>query len=166
MKKILFTSLLLFNLLHAQEELYLIDTLVGKSATNRLHYAQSLGDINGDGYSDIIVQSDDSTRIYLGNPDFELKPDIVFKGYRNSHVNVDVNNDGYSDFLLGGKFYYGAENIDTSAGIPFSTPYYYRRVISREVGEIGDVNGDGYEDFVISSPYIILVTVLVLYGCI
>ena len=149
-------TLLFFVNIQAQDSLYLIDILVGKGSglNERLYNANGLGDINGDGYSDFMVDSGDSTRIYLGNPEFKLKANIVFSGRKSIFPLGDVNNDGYDDFILSKTFYYGSSIFDTSNAIPFDWPtHYYREMISDKVGDIGDVNGDGYKDFAISSPY-------------
>ncbi len=160
MKKTILFLFLFISILSAQDSLYLVNTLIGK-AQNRLTSAKAAGDINGDGYADLVVSFEDSIYIYLGNPDFELEPDYSFSNgvyFYGSFLNTgDVNNDGYTDYIiLDGpnrlKLHYGGQKLDTTGFLIYESKYY-NQIYSDRVDLIGDVNGDGYNDFAISSPY-------------
>jgi Secretion system C-terminal sorting domain/FG-GAP-like repeat/FG-GAP repeat len=170
----LFLFLTLFsNIVLCQDSLYLIGTITGKSTTEQIIGVKGVGDINGDGYDDFMVSVGyHSIQLYLGSPNFNLTPSVVFhypgKEAPNSLGNMagigDVNGDGYNDFLLGGNYdngaggkgkvflYYGGKHIDTIPVMEFSEPWIEDGFGSTLQG-IGDINKDGYDDFIISSPY-------------
>ncbi|NOT34394.1 MAG: hypothetical protein HOP12_09515 [Candidatus Eisenbacteria bacterium] len=132
--------------------------------------ATTVGDVNADGYSDVIVTSDGSTsgtgaaRLYLGGAgglatspvwsrtNFTLGPKAAPAG--------DVNGDSYGDFIVGWSDFFGTGagsfNVyyGSFSGVP--TGPFTR---SGSVGSIGfsfntagDVNGDGYDDVVVGNP--------------
>ncbi len=126
---------------------------------------RALGDINGDGCNDIGIISDWSgperkmiqilwggaftlQTVYDTNYDVRSYPTINGVG--------DVNNDGYSDFVIGHSnyndifnssvtLYYGCPNIsqcDSLNLVEYSTYEEHKKPIY-----CGDVNGDGFDDF-------------------
>ena len=136
----------------------------------------SAGDVNGDGYSDVIIgayafdngQSEEGKAfVYFGSATgLSVAADWTAEGGQNTAYfgfsvagAGDVNNDGYDDILVGatglGKvfLYLG------SASGPSVTPDWSSGAISGclEIGyslaSLGDVNGDGYSDIILGSPY-------------
>ena len=138
----------------------------------------SVGDINKDGYSDIVVGSDgwDGARgmaqLFMGGPDgLDLDPVWTWQGEnpgdRFGHAVTgagDINADGWMDFAVGAPFVNGGEG---RGAIYF---FYGRADLSvMEPGQIiegkvpksyfglslrmaGDVNRDGFADLIISAP--------------
>ncbi|MBN1900889.1 FG-GAP repeat protein [Candidatus Sumerlaeota bacterium] len=140
------------------------------------------GDVNGDGYSDVIVGApfywnSQSKRgrvlVYHGsssglnetyNWDYKGIKDYAYCGYSVSTAG-DVNGDGYSDIIIGGPFYDNGEGDEgvalafygSSTGLP--ADYSWKMEMNQALAEFGtsvstagDVNGDGYSDVIVGAP--------------
>lgn len=132
------------------------------------------GNFNGDLYDDLVVSDylNNQVHIYYGSGSgISSSPDITINSEENSgrfgwsiHANGDINNDGYSDLLVGqpqlshGFGLYGQVSIylGSSSGI---SEIVHQKLIS-SYGNIafgydckyaGDVNQDGFDDILISS---------------
>jgi len=141
------------------------------------------GDVNGDGYADIIVgavyydngQTDEGAAfVYYGSPTGPSPlPSWMAEGDQaGCHFGVsvgtagDVNGDGYDDILIGA---YDCDNGQTNEGRAFlyygsatgpsSTPDWTAESdqayaqFGVRLGPAGDVNGDGYADVVVGARY-------------
>ena len=126
------------------------------------------GDVNGDGYSDVIVgaygydNGKGRAGIYLGTPGgltapFLLGEDIT-GGYFGVSVSTagDVNGDGYSDVIVGAYLARRAYVYLGSFLGPSTIPDWFalgtRQFFGYSVATAGDVNGDGYSDVIIGAP--------------
>jgi len=139
------------------------------------------GDVNGDGYSDVIVGSrnfdnpqpdEGSAGIYYGSssglppgPDRLLESNQSFSAFGFSVSSAgDVNGDGYSDILVGaplfdnGSFdegkvfaYYGSATGISATSNWSAESNQTQAIYGNSVACAGDVNGDGYSDVVIGA---------------
>lgn len=123
------------------------------------HYGTGAGDVDGDGYSDIIVgrprrpnYRDSEIRVYCGGSGTDMTLGTVFDRvsvWRNSFAGAgDFNGDGYDDIIIGPKVYFGSANIDTVSDVIFEDEIAGDRYNSC-VASAGDVNGDGYSEIIV-----------------
>lgn len=141
----------------------------------------SAGDVNGDGYSDVIVGGDGYTNgqshegrvsVYLGSsagldssPAWTAESNQPFPGF-GSYVACagDVNGDGYSDVLVaapsyntgtgnnGAAFLYSGSALGLSAVPTWSqNSLQPGAVYAAALASAGDVNGDGFSDVIIGA---------------
>ncbi|MFN2114475.1 MAG: FG-GAP-like repeat-containing protein, partial [Anaerolineae bacterium] len=137
------------------------------------------GDVNGDGYGDILVgqQLGDRAYVWQGDADglgpFGTTSNADWTGYGPSGTDYgarvatagDVNGDGYSDVIVGAP---GLTQVETEEGAAFlyyggpgelaDEPDWYRNIgqegadLGFSVASAGDVNGDGYADVIAGAP--------------
>ncbi|MBK8981990.1 MAG: FG-GAP repeat protein [Ignavibacteria bacterium] len=149
-------------------------TLTGEATQNYFGYSvSSAGDVNGDGYSDIIVgayrYSSNTGRVYLYDYFMknEIVPDVKMTGegsgnqfgYSVSSAG-DVNGDGYSDVIVGAYLYsgstgrayvfFGGAGMDNVADV-IMTGEAGSNYFGSSVSSAGDVNGDGYSDVIVGA---------------
>ncbi|MGB4851464.1 MAG: FG-GAP-like repeat-containing protein, partial [Ignavibacteria bacterium] len=141
----------------------------------------SAGDINGDGYSDVIAganlndaggTSAGRAYIYLGGLNMDNTADVVLTGKTtfdqfgwSVSTAGDMNGDGYSDMIVGailndaggssaGRAYiYLNSMTGTDIADEFFTGAAVNDGLGYSVSSAGDVNGDGFADLIIGAPY-------------
>ncbi len=138
------------------------------------------GDVNGDGYSDIIVGAPGeasyagSVYAYYGGPDsldttagWEEYSGVEGSAYGFSVGSAgDVNGDGYGDVIVGapswdnGQSNEGAAWVYLGAAAGLNTTSQWTQESNQvdgsfgwSVGRAGDVDGDGYDDIIVGAPY-------------
>ncbi|WP_228016687.1 SwmB domain-containing protein [Synechocystis sp. LEGE 06083] len=66
--------------------------------------AWAVGDVNGDGYGDVVLQIGNQSQLYWGNVSGELAQSInipVSAGYPGSFTGIDINGDGANEIVVG-----------------------------------------------------------------
>lgn len=151
-------------------------TVSSNSEGNRFGFSVSgAGDVNGDGYADIIVgayhenssvQQSGSTSVYSGIDGSLLyfirgDSEFDFFGFSVSEAG-DVNGDGFDDFMVGspcddiGGSFRCTGSASVFSGATGSILYTFRgENVGDEFGYAvsgaGDVNGDGYSDLIVGA---------------
>ena len=140
------------------------------------------GDVNGDGFSDVIVgavnfsngeASEGRACVYLGAPSLLAPdPDWTVNGVENNEclgrcvaTAGDVNGDGYADVIVGSYDYdHGLNNqgrallhLGSASGLKPTSDWMVEggqadAQLGYAAASAGDVNGDGYGDVIVGAP--------------
>jgi hypothetical protein len=146
-------------------------TLRGEESGDKFGIAVSYaGDVNRDGFSDIIVGApwfdypNGRVYIYYGNSSPDDVPDIIINSGQSRWIGYyisgagDLNRDGYDDIMVGVPYlgngwelsyvniYYGGKAMDAEEDIILSEMDY---AFGTGVSGAGDLNNDGYDDILI-----------------
>ena len=138
----------------------------------------SAGDVNGDGYSDVIVgefgyNHNQGVSVYYGSAaglsataNWTIASDQAEAHFGCSVSGAgDVNGDGYSDVIVGSSYYDNGQNSEGRAFVYYGSATglsananwtaesnQYGAYFGSNVSGAGDVNGDGYSDVIVGSP--------------
>jgi len=132
------------------------------------------GDLNGDGYDDLIIANRDSSKayIYFGGADFDTIPDLTLNsGSVKIAYNGDLNGDGYDDLVTSVPgwpdwnsqygivyIYFGSPNFDLDVDVILrGSDYSHGNSIDNfrfgsEIDISADYNNDGFNDLTVFSP--------------
>jgi hypothetical protein len=164
----------------AQSEPWLVEG--NQSSANLGDVVASAGDVNGDGYGDLLVSGHfdfgDGGRgvayAYYGSAQgLDSIPDWTAVGEQpNQYASLalasagDVNGDGYDDVVVGDRYYSDDQMEDGRAYLYYgsasglsSTPGWIVdgnqpvMYFGTAVAGAGDANGDGYDDVLVGAPY-------------
>jgi hypothetical protein len=141
--------------------------------------AVASADVNGDGFSDVIVGSSGYGNLYpnrvyayLGGPDPAMMPTSPSWSVNNAATATnaisvasagDVNGDGRDDVIVGEAIDAGGVNagavqvyLGSASGLAATAAWTQTgspgEQLGASVGSAGDVNGDGYADVIIGAP--------------
>jgi hypothetical protein len=154
--------------------------LTGESKQNYFGTSVSgAGDVNGDGYDDVIVgatQCDDCTPyndvsrayIFFGGAAMDSVPDVIIEGESNSSFGIsvsgagDVNGDGFDDIVVGANnttaqnsigrafVYFGGLQMDNKSDVMLAGSGIADG-FGHVVSGAGDVNNDSYDDVIVGA---------------
>lgn len=154
----------------------------GQNAATLGQSVATAGDINGDGYDDILVSAPlydvagqtNAGIVYIftgsaaglsSTPAFQLSLGKATTRFGASIAGADVNGDGYSDIVIGAYvddgqtgndgiyIYHGG--LSGPSSIPTATLRYSQpnTYFGNAVATAGDINADGYDDILVGAPY-------------
>ena len=145
------------------------------------HSVATIGDANGDGFSDVLMgayqyklgqTNEGAAFLFFGSTFGEIIGDKrTLIGYQKEGQfgwavagAGDVNGDGYSDFIIGARYYTVTKPNEGAAFLFYGNPtknFPIRNAVftgdqgdawlGTAVASAGDVNGDGYSDLVIGA---------------
>lgn len=128
-------------LLKAQDSLYLYSVFHGENDKDQFGVVANVGDVNGDGFEDLMVgapayisgaETNGYAKLYFGGASFDTladmtfrinDPDVISFGYTIAGKG-DLNGDGYADFAIAAPYsgsfqvgkvfiYFGGPQLDT-----------------------------------------------------
>ena len=160
-------------------------TWIGRGAQQGSRYASALssGDVNGDGYDDLLIGApqyrgdntgEGAAFLYYGSP-FGLNPTPGWQ-YTSGQADAelgwsvavvgDLNGDEYADVAVGARWFVGNAGSEGTvfifSGAPTGLPATPDRTLwggqaaagfGWSVAGAGDVNGNGYDDLLVGAPY-------------
>jgi hypothetical protein len=123
---------------------------------------KNVGDMNSNGYADLVISSLATLDAYLyfGGESFDTIPDItIVPSFMILEPIGDVNNDSYPDVIVGEEpyngiawIYYGGPDMDGIVDMKVDVPRDVNN-FGRSIMGLGDVNGDGIDDFAVGAVF-------------
>lgn len=107
-------------------------TIHGSVLNDRIVDAANAGDINADGFSDLLIARQTRAEVFFGGPSLNAVPDLTITGSFSVAGAADVSGDGVDDFVLGASgddtggpdagrvaVYFGGTALDASEDMTF-----------------------------------------------
>ena len=138
-------------------------TIHGSTLIDRIGDAANAGDVNADGFSDLLISRQDRAQVFFGGSTPNAVPDFTFTGTFSVAGAADVNGDGVDDFVLGASgddsggidagrvaVYFGGSAVDATEDMHFvgdRTNGYF----GRGVAMAKQVDGPGPADLIVAA---------------
>ena len=137
-------------------------TIHGSALTDRITSAVA-GDVNADGFSDLVITRQGRAEVFLGGSPLNAIPDLTITGDFGSAAGGDMNGDGVEDIVLGASgddtggtnagrvsVYFGGSVIDAIEDMHFvgDGP---NRLFGRGVATARRVDGPGPADLIVAA---------------
>lgn len=146
----------------------IVSTYIYSDSSSYFTSIDFAGDVNGDGYSDIIAATSgyyglwtiNKALLYLGGTNLDTVPDLIFQNLGRETIVSGIGNinaDGFSDFTISSLFgssvsiYSGSKILDTNPDYVVSASISGESFFGRSVSSAGDMNNDGFNDFAVGS---------------
>lgn len=157
------------------------DVIMTADETDAYNFGFSVsdgGDINGDGFDDIIIgaigtsNTEGYTFVFYGGTEMDNIPDLQIMG-EHSEENTfggfgasvsatgDINSDGFDDFIVGNNWYFihagksyvyfGGNPADTIVDMELEGEYLYN-LTAYATSIVEDINNDGFDDILVGAP--------------
>src|SRR5262245_37865015 len=139
-------------------------TIHGSALTDRVSDAANAGDVNADGFSDLVIARQDRAEVFLGGPSPNAAPDLTITGAFTSAAGAaDLNGDGVDDLVLGASgddtvgtnagrvsVYFGGSSVDAIEDMHFVGDQA-NRFFGRDVATARQVDGPGPADLIVAA---------------
>jgi hypothetical protein len=139
-------------------------TLHGSVLSDRIYDSANAGDVNADGFADLLVDRLDRAEVFFGGPTLDAVPDLTIPGSFGSVAGAaDVNGDGVDDFVLGASgddtggadagrvsVYFGGSAVDAIEDMHF-TGDSPNRMFGRAVALAKRIDGPGPADLIVGA---------------
>jgi hypothetical protein len=146
-------------------DLVISGTIDADSGENNFSNATGIGDVNNDGFADIMVSSYSGGMLYFGGIAMDSEMDMLFNDFHGAGIGNgpsigpagDVNNDGYADILLTanvgiGKAFvcFGSADLDSIPDLV--VPMWEEGGTAGFSASVaGDLNNDGFDDILLGT---------------
>jgi len=140
--------------------------VVGKWSVGLGDFVVAAGDVNNDGYGDLVFGQRDLVQVLSGidgSPLYVFYGDADGDAFGDSVSGAgDVNNDGYADIVVGAPYDetngVNSGSAQVLSGANGATLYAFNGGAEGDqfgysVSGAGDVNNDGYADVIVGAPY-------------
>ena len=147
-------------------------TLTGSAGSELGLSVSAAGDVNNDGYADLIVgqpgTSPSSAALHLGAATLNTTVDLTFSGAAGSRFGAavaggrDLNGDGYDDLAVGAPevsskrgavyVYFGGATPNSTVDLTLTSATPSGQ-LGTALAMIPDLNGDGVDDLAAGAPY-------------